>query len=265
MVILTLFCCVSLAQEFRMGLRVGPNFTTLYDVKSDGMYSPSLFGGKQNYKMAVGVRGGLVFDVALTDVIGLQPAIYYSLQRYVSKGEFVFADPESKLIEESATMKTEEDYRNQLVQIPVLVNFRLHFKNNYKNSVVFGIGPYFSVAVAGRDVMTGTATDNTTGAIYEIESRENYYKHEEINYYLRNKVDGIAEEYLAKVATHPYKRCDFGFTFALGVELNKFYIGAACDLGVVNSANSKEWEDAGIKGYTQRNVNTQITIGYYFN
>lgn len=264
LVLVMLVCGFLKAQDFKMGLRIGPNFSTLYDVKSEGMYTPSLFSGKQNYKMSVGVRAGIIFDIGFTDVISLQPALYYSLQRYGSKGEFTMTDPTSLILEGTTVVKTEEDYRTQLIQIPVLVNFKIHFANNFRHAFVLGVGPYFSVAVSGRDIVTGTATDSE-GNIYDIESRQNYYKSERIYYTVRNRADGTGEQYLAFVSERPFKQCDFGFTFAAGFELNKFYVGAACDLGVINSANVKTWEDAGIKGYTQRNLNLQITIGYTFN
>ncbi|MBO4654151.1 MAG: PorT family protein [Bacteroidales bacterium] len=253
-------CCSSMifAQgegTFRAGLRIGPNFSTLYGLRSDGQKIPTLFSNAEQYKMKPGVRAGFVFDIGLTDVVSLQPAIYYSLQRWGSKGQFNLTD--------SLVLKTEEVMSMQLVQIPVLVNFRIAFKEDYKKAFVFGVGPYFSVALVGYDVLDGTFINQYTGESLDMRGKANFYKNEQISYYVTQKNDQVLK-YTTDFDAHPYRRCDFGFTVAAGFELKKFYIGVACDLGVINSANAKEWEEAGIKGYSQRNLNLQATLGYYF-
>lgn len=261
-IIVLSLCCTSMvfAQgkgEFRVGLRIGPNFSTLYGIESDGQKIPTLFSASEKYKMKPGVRAGFVFDYGLTDVVSIQPAIYYSLQRWGSKGQFVM-ETDTALI-----LKTEEVMSMQLIQIPVLVNFRIAFKNNFRNAFVFGVGPYFSVSVQGQDVLDGSVINQNTGESLDIRGKANFYKNQQISYYITDK-SGYAEEYKTSFDAHPYHRCDFGFTIAAGFELKKFYIGVACDLGVINSANSKEWAEAGIKGYSQRNLNLQATLGYYF-
>lgn len=243
--------------DFRVGLRIGPNFSTLYGIETDGQKIPTLYSSAERYKMKVGVRGGFVFDLGLTDVVSIQPAIYYSLQRWGSKGQYVLEE-DSAII-----LKTEEVMSMQIVQVPVLVNFRLTFKNNYQHAFVFGVGPYFSVAFQGQDILDGSFINQYTGESLDIRGKANFYKNEQISYYVTQN-NGQVEEYKTDYNEHPYRRCDFGFTVAAGFELKKFYIGVACDFGVINSANTKEWEEAGIRGYSQRNLNLQATLGYYF-
>jgi hypothetical protein len=259
-IILLLACSTTmlLAQgqgTFRAGLRIGANFSTLYAVESDGQKIPTLFSSSARYKMKPGVRAGFVFDVGLTDVVSIQPAIYYSLQRWGSKDQF---EVDSNII-----LKTDETLSMQLLQIPVLVNFRIAFKNDYRKAFVVGVGPYFSVAIVGYDVLDGLYVNTVTGESLDIRGKANFYKNEEIVYYVTQK-NGHVDTYRTNFDRHPFHRCDFGFTIAAGFELNKFYIGAACDLGVINSANTAEWEEAGIMGYSQRNFNLQVTLGYYF-
>ena len=260
-VIFLLFACsitMLMAQgqgTFRAGLRIGPNFSTLYGIESDGQKIPTLFSSAEKYKMKPGVRAGFVFDIGLTDVVSIQPAIYYSLQRWGSKGQFE--------LEENIVLKTEEVLSMQLIQIPVLVNFRMAFKNDYRKAFVFGVGPYFSVSMVGQDVMDGKFINTVTGESLDIRGKANFYKNEEICYYVTQK-NGQVVTYKTDFDSHPFRRCDFGFTLAAGFELNKFYIGVGVDLGVINSANAKEWEEAGVKGYRQRNLNLQATVGYYF-
>jgi hypothetical protein len=259
-IIVLSLCCISMVMAqgqgtFRAGLRIGPNFSTLYGLQSDGQKIPTLFSAEEKYKMKPGVRAGFVFDIGLTDVISLQPAIYYSLQRWGSKGQFNFDD--------TLIMKTEEVMSMQLIQIPVLVNFRIAFKNNYNYAFVFGVGPYFSVSMFGQDVMDGLLVDQYTGESLYIRGKANFYKDEKISYFVTDK-SGYSQEYITGYDKRPFRRCDFGFTIAAGFELKKFYIGVACDLGVINTANTKEWEEVGIRGYTQRNLNLQATLGYYF-
>ena len=258
-IVLSLCCtCMVMAQgqgSFRVGLRIGPNFSTLYGLQTDGQKIPTLFSAEEKYKMKPGVRAGFVFDIGLTDVISIQPAIYYSLQRWGSKGQFNFND--------TLIMKTQEVMSMQLVQIPVLVNFRIAFKEKRDYAFVFGAGPYFSVSVQGRDALDGLLINQYTGETLYIRGLANFYKDEIISYYVTDK-SGYAKEYKTNYDRHPYHRCDFGFTIAAGFELKKFYIGVACDLGVINTANTKEWEEVGIRGYTQRNLNLQATLGYYF-
>lgn len=241
---------------FRAGLRIGPNFSTLYAVESDGAKIPTLFSASEKYKMKPGVRAGFVFDIGLTDVISIQPAIYYSLQRWGSKGQFVADDT-------IHVLQTEETMSMQLIQIPVLVNFRIAFKNDYRKAFVLGVGPYFSVAMVGRDLLDGLYINNNTGESLDIRGTANFYKNEKICYYVTQK-NGQVDTYTTNFDAHPFRRCDFGFTLAAGFELNKFYIGVGVDLGVINSANAKEWEEAGVRGYSQRNLNLQATVGYYF-
>ncbi|MBQ9508099.1 MAG: outer membrane beta-barrel protein [Bacteroidales bacterium] len=240
---------------FRAGLRIGPNFSTLYGIESDGQKIPTLFSYSERYKMKPGVRAGFVFDIGLTDVISIQPAIYYSLQRWGSKGQFELTD--------SIVLKTDETLSMQLIQIPVLVNFRIAFKNDFRKAFVFGVGPYFSVAMVGQDVLDGLFINQYTGESLDIRGKANFYKNEEICYYVTQK-NGQVEKYKTDFDSHPFHRCDFGFTVAAGFELNRFYIGVAADFGVINSANTKEWEEAGVRGYSQRNLNLQATVGYYF-
>ena len=260
-VIFLLFACsitMLMAQgqgTFRAGLRIGPNFSTLYGIESDGQKIPTLFSSAEKYKMKPGVRAGFVFDIGLTDVVSIQPSIYYSLQRWGSKGQFE--------LEENIVLKTEEVLSMQLIQIPVLVNFRMAFKNDYRKAFVFGVGPYFSVSMVGQDVMDGKFINTVTGESLDIRGKANFYKNEEICYYVTQK-NGQVVTYKTDFDSHPFRRCDFGFTLAAGFELNKFYIGVGVDLGVINSANAKEWEEAGVKGYRQRNLNLQATVGYFF-
>lgn len=261
-IILLSLCCTSmvLAQgkgDFRVGLRIGPNFSTLYAVESDGQKIPTLYSSAGKYKMKPGVRGGFVFDIGLTDVVSIQPAIYYSLQRWGSKGQFVMEE------DTAIILKTDETMSMQLVQIPVLVNFRIAFKDETKKAFVFGVGPYFSVSLVGYDLLDGTFVNQYTGESLDIRGKANFYKNEKISYYVTQQNDQVIE-YTTTFDSHPFHRCDFGFTIAAGFELKKFYIGVACDLGVINSANAKEWEEAGIRGYSQRNLNLQATLGYYF-
>lgn len=256
LVLLIAFSSVSFAQgEFKMGLRVGPNFSTFYDVHSDGLDVPTLFSSKENYKMKVGVRAGFVFDVGLTDVISLQPAIYYSYQRMGTNGQYNYSD--------SLVMTTTEVLSMHVLQIPLMVNFSLHFRNNYNHAFVLGVGPYFSVALHGMDEMSGGAVDKYTGETYGVRGQANFYKNEQISYYIKD-ASGYSQTYVLPMENHPYNRCDFGFSFNAGFQLSKFYIGAGCDLGVINSANQKEWENIGVTNYVQRNLNVNILIGYNF-
>lgn len=256
LVLLIAFSSVSFAQgEFKMGLRVGPNFSTFYDVHSDGLDVPTLFSSKENYKMKVGVRAGFVFDVGLTDVISLQPAIYYSYQRMGTNGQYNYSD--------SLVMTTTEVLSMHVLQIPLMVNFSLHFRNNYNHAFVLGVGPYFSVALHGMDEMSGGAVDKYTGETYGVRGQANFYKNEQISYYIKD-ASGYSQTSVLPMKNHPYNRCDFGFSFNAGFQLSKFYIGAGCDLGVINSANQKEWENIGVTNYVQRNLNVNILIGYNF-
>lgn len=256
LVLLIAFSSVSFAQgEFKMGLRVGPNFSTFYDVHSDGLDVPTLFSSKENYKMKVGVRAGFVFDVGLTDVISLQPAIYYSYQRMGTNGQYNYSD--------SLVMTTTEVLSMHVLQIPLMVNFSLHFRNNYNHAFVLGVGPYFSVALHGMDEMSGGAVDKYTGETYGVRGQANFYKNEQISYYIKD-ASGYSQTSVLPMENHPYNRCDFGFSFNAGFQLSKFYIGAGCDLGVINSANQKEWENIGVTNYVQRNLNVNILIGYNF-
>lgn len=256
LILLIVFCFVSFAQgEFKMGLRIGPNFSTLYGVRSDGIDAPTLFSAKENYRMKAGVRGGFVFDVSLTDVISLQPAIYYSYQRMGTNGKYDYSD--------SLVLTTAEVLSMHIIQIPVMVNFSMHFKNNYNNAFVLGVGPYFSVALHGMDEMTGVGNDKYTGETYGVRGQANFYKNEQISYFITDR-SGYAEKEILPMENHPYNRCDFGFSFNAGFQLSKFYIGAGCDLGVINSANQKEWENLGVNNYVQRNLNVNILVGYNF-
>lgn len=252
-----------MAQEkvsFKAGLRVGANFSTLYGVESDGQIIPTIFSAAEKYKMKPGVRAGLVFDIGLTPKVSIQPAIYYSWQRWGSEGQCYATFNQ----QDTFIMRTKEVMNMQLVQIPVLVNFRLKFKNNEKNAFVFGVGPYFSVALAGQDAMEGTLIDQNNEANYwKIRGKANFYKDEKISLY-KTEQDDFVTEYPTGFYNHPFRRCDFGFSVAVGFELKKFYIGAGADFGVINTANVNEWERVGIREYSQRNLNLQVNLGYYF-
>ena len=257
--VLSLCCtCMVFAQgkgTFRVGLRIGPNVSQLYALQSDGDKITTIYSNTAKYKMKVGVRAGFVFDMGITNVVSIQPGIYYSWQRWGSKGQFKMTD--------TLYLKAEEVISMQQIQIPILVNFRKTFKNNDQHAFVFGIGPYFSVGIVGQDALKGSYIDQYTGESSDIRGKCNVYKDERIYYYITDK-SGYTEQQNIDLYTHPYRRFDFGLTVAAGFELKKFYIGIACDLGILNTANAKAWESIGIKGYSQRNLNLQATLGYYF-
>ncbi len=259
-IIILSLCCTSmvLAQgkgSFRVGIRVGPNVSNLYSLRSDGEKITTLYSNKAEYKMKVGVRAGFVFDIGITNVISIQPGIYYSWQRWGSKGQVKMTD--------TLYFQAKEVLSMQQIQIPILVNFRKTFKSNDQHAFIFGIGPYFSVGLTGQDVLDGKYINQYTGETSDIRGKCYVYKDERIHYYVTDK-SGYTEKINTDLYTHPYQRFDFGITMAAGFELKKFYIGVACDLGILNSANVKAWEEIGIKGYSQRNLNLQATLGYYF-
>ena len=239
---------------FRMGFRIGGNMSTMYDVKADGVDAPSIFAGKASYKMKPGVRAGLVFNFKMNNVV-IQPALYYTLQRWGSSCAYNLTD--------TIRLNVTEVMHMQMLHIPVMVYYNFHYGNK-NHAFVIGAGPYLSVALSGKDVMDGTFYDNVTKQSLDVRGEANFYKNEQVSFYCK-QIDDKWLTIPTKFDQQLYTRCDFGFSFAAGFQLKSFYIGAGCDVGAINTAKQKSWEKAGVHGYTQRNLNIHLTLGFDFN
>lgn len=255
LLLLAFVCSTQAFSQFQMGVRIGANFSMPYGISADGATRTLFVDAPPSYKMKAGVKAGLTFNYQFTDVISIEPAVYYSLQRWGNTASFSFTD--------TLKMTTEETIQMQLIQIPVMVNFSIPFGQKPNHAVVLGVGPYFSVAVSGKEMLDGHLYNQYNGQYLDIRGTADLYKNEQISFYAA-QIDDHWHTYDTPFDSQPYCRCDFGFSFAAGLQLGKFYVGAGCDLGVINTAKSEEWAEAGVKNYKQHNLNIDVMIGFNF-
>ena len=151
------------------------------------------------------------------------------------------------------------------IQLPILVGARYDFNGKVPVQLQFNTGPYFAVAVAGKQ--KETYEGEYESYYYGDRERETWDKEYKRNAFGDYKDNKDAKDYEDTVLG--LKRFDIGWRFDLGVDINKFYLGLAYDLGffdIQNEQVKKEYKNTfGAGEYEPFTTSSaSFNIGYRF-
>lgn len=205
----------------------------------------------ESYKDGVkpGFNLGFRFDYQFNDYFAVQTGLSYTM-----KGEKIKFTKEDRDDSYEEKAKTTIHY----FEIPILAGARYSINDDIQ--LKFNTGPYIAIGLGGKCKTKCEATYDG-----ETESEKSYCQ-----------VFGDPEKDIEKLKDdeHPAmgcKRFDAGWKFELGVDIKKFYVGLAYDLGFVDIRNSKEADN--LKDYYKnadgeykpmKNRNFSINVGYKF-
>ncbi len=201
----------------------------------------------ESYKDGVkpGFNLGFRFDYQFNDYFAVQTGLSYTM-----KGEKIkYTDEDEDYSYEEKTKTTIHYF-----EIPILAGARYSINDDIQ--LQFNTGPYIALGLGGK---CKTKWEDTYDG--ETDSGKSYCQ-----------VFGDPEKDIEKLKDDEYpamgcKRFDAGWKFELGVDIKKFYVGLAYDLGFVDITNSKTKEAA--KKYdddykAMMNRNFSINVGYRF-
>lgn len=216
-----------------------------------------------NVVPSVGYNVGLRLDKQFNRYFAIQTGLDYTFKAVEIFTECKLDFPSGEYI----YCKDEEKYLFHYLQIPLMVGFRCDFDCNVPVQLQFNTGPYIAVALAGKhkedayfeekivdgyNPTTGRYTYTTTNA------SEKYSQNAFGDINDNEKAERIEDEVLG------LKRFDIGWRFDVGVDINKFYIGVAYDLGffdIQNEQVKKEYK----KTYGAGNYEPFTTSSVSFN
>lgn len=218
-------CAASAQEKISFGVRAGLNISSLaYSGEADSPYD--------NLKCRTGFHVGAVMDWNFAGDFYLQPGIYFT-----TRG----AKSEQSDTDDDYSYKGTEKWNMSYLQIPVLASYRLPVSDAVK--IDMHAGPYIAFGLGGK---------------YKFEERETYGGITE-NRSDKYDIFGKSTEEETK---GDFKRFDFGLRFGVGVNIRKFYVGAAYDLGVTNLARTGE--ESWSSDTKFRNGSFLVSVGYNF-
>lgn len=215
-------------------------------------------------KSKVGFNLGFRVDKQFNRYFAFQTGLDYTL-----KGVRTYYEYEDEGSSSYGSYSTYEEGKTNLslhyIQLPILVGARYDFNGKVPVQLQFNTGPYIAVAVAGKQKETYEGEDESY--YYGEQTRETWDKEYKRNAFGDYKDNENAEEYEDRVLG--LKRFDVGWRFDLGVDINKFYLGVAYDLGFFDIQGDdlkKDLKDAYGKNKYEalRTGNFSINIGCRF-
>lgn len=208
------------------------------------------YGDDWNTKPGMGLNFGFRVDYQFNRFIAIQTGLDYSLKGwkateegggYFEEGyydEYYGYYYEGGYVEE---YKNRDRIKMSYLSIPILAGFRYDFKNNRDIRLVVNTGPYLAIGIAGK---------GHTSYSYGFEEEEAF----EVPVFGKEKDIEDSDSY-------GFKRFDMGWRIDAGIDIKKFYVGAAIEMGFINM-NNEEYFDYFDKPLKNRNYS--INIGYNF-
>ena len=215
-------------------------------------------------KSKVGFNLGFRVDKQFNRYFAFQTGLDYTL-----KGVRTYYEDEEEESSSYGSYSAYEEGKTNLslhyIQLPILVGARYDFNGKVPVQLQFNTGPYFAVAVAGKQ--KETYEGEYESYYYGDRERETWDKEYKRNAFGDYKDNKDAKDYEDTVLG--LKRFDIGWRFDLGVDINKFYLGVAYDLGffdVQGDDLKKDLKDAYGKNKYEalKTGNFSINIGCRF-
>ena len=137
-VLFALFCTMSFAQ-LSFNVKAGLNLSSYIGDNSD------------HSKFKPGVRLGVGMEYQFTDIISLQPSLFFS-----QKGA-KYSEGYEGIVDADADVKINQLY----LELPINVQFRFNIANN--TNLVVATGPYLACGVGGKAKFDGEASIGNVG------------------------------------------------------------------------------------------------------
>ena len=177
------------------------------------------FSGTEECNVKPGFNIGVMANVPFTDAIYLKSGLKYTQRGY-------------KTEEDDYEEKTKLGY----LQIPIMVSY--HFAISNSIELQASVGPYFAIAVHGKEYFYEKDYDD----VYKIDRKIKFGE-----------------------KSTDYKRFDFGLVLpSIGVKFQNYYVGISNELGLVNVYTPEGSYEEGIEYDNIRNYCFSINVGYTF-
>lgn len=272
-ILLVLFSLISFSQELvenqimRVSARIGLNGSSLlYPRNLNGqlmevpetIFPAGVASGTYNTtsSIKIGATAGLLFDFKLKEKLSLQTGLFYTLQRCGQVQTAVFNDTNNTHF----SISSDNVYKIHHLKLPVMVNYRFSSNSNY---FVVGAGLFVDCALGGDLTYDASAvvTSNTDEVSQYLASGNFDPFKKDIKYLYYHMAN---EDYMYKYNLYNgniLNRFDMGVALELGYQVNKFFVGAHVDIGLLNMSN-EEFLGA---SFAQHNCNFQLMFGYKIN
>lgn len=163
-----------------------------FNAKAGLNLSTHIGDGSDDAKFIPGARVGVGMEYQFTDLLSLQPSLFFSMKG--AKYEFGNSDNYFK-------------YKQYYMELPVNVQFRVNIVDD--TNFIFATGPYLAYGVGGKSTLKGSVNLPILG---------NYSKNSDIKTFDDEEGMGL-------------NRFDAGWNIGAGVELGQYIIGINTQLG----------------------------------
>lgn len=220
--LICIFTSLSTSAQFKIGQEVGMQIGSISrDVNS--------FTVTNNIR--VGVRAGLVSDIAINDNFSVQPGLFYTTRSTKSVADFFI-------------FSVEQSFSVNYLELPI--NFQYKSGTPDKGRVFIGVGPYIAYALGGKSKI-------------EIPNNNPFIQNALSNPLVSGLLNDQADVSVGTDTTDAVRPFDIGANINFGYELpvGLFFRGQI-GMGFMNTAPLDDL-------ITQKNWGGAITIGYFFN
>ncbi|MBR5323409.1 MAG: PorT family protein [Muribaculaceae bacterium] len=226
--------------KFSFRIQAGVNLSNTSDDVFDETHTLIIddFDEYINVVPSVGYNVGLRLDKQFNRYFAIQTGLDYTFKAVEIFTEYKLDFPSGEYI----YCKDEEKYSFHYLQIPLMVGARCDFDCNVPVQLQFNTGPYIAVALAGKHKVDAYFEEKIADGYNPTTGRYTYTTTNASEKYSQNafgdindneKAERIEDEVLG------LKRFDIGWRFDVGVDINKFYIGVAYDLGFFDIQNEQ--------------------------
>lgn len=198
---------------------------TTFNVKA-GM-NVSNFLNDDNAKAKVGFKGGVGADIRMSDILYLQPTLYFAM-----KGAHYDTYTSSSAL---GSVDIDMDVNSSYLELPILVTAKLYLGGN--TNFFVGVGPYIAYGIGGRTRVSGSAS---------------------VNIPWLNVNAGNSDSWDTFGSDSNMRRFDAGIGAAAGFEFGKFIVGLDTMFGLVDVINMENFDN------NSKNVTFSVGIGYKF-
>jgi len=202
------FCLIggSSFSQITFGPKVGLNFSKYATNYKDSDEEPP-------YQMRVGPAFGAVMDLVILDYLSFQPSVLFSV-----KGTAV----DMKELSKKGNHTYDGHARDRVTYIEIPANFAGKLELG-PGTAQFFIGPYFAMALVGRNYYDYTVT-RQDGTV-DTEKGDTKIAFTNSVSESDTEVDGVGSF---------QKRMDFGFDFGIGYQWNALLFNFGYSMGLVN-------------------------------
>lgn len=198
-VILALICTLGFAQV-SFNAKAGLNLST------------HMGDGTDDAKFLPGARVGVGLEYQFSDLVSLQPSLFFSMKGAKYSGEYSLAGTD---------VKGDIKFKQYYLELPINVQFRVNIVDN--TNFVFATGPYLAYGVGGKTSVSGSGNIPFLGNVSHSEDVKTFDE------------NGLN-----------FKPFDAGWNIGAGLEFGQFLVGLNTQLGFCKLHDDLSWKNANI-------------------